>query len=55
MFNDFIKNINAIEDLPKETKELLEMTIEKDKLQEQLDNENELKSSLEELENIVGK
>lgn len=55
VFTDFINNIKSIDNLPKETQELLEMTIKKEELQKQLADENELKNSLEELENIVGK
>ena len=55
VFTDFINNIKSIDNLPKETQELLEMTIKKEELQKQLEDESELKNSLEELENIVGK
>ena len=48
-----INNIKSIDNLPKETQELLEMTIKKEELQKQLEDESELKNSLEELENIV--
>lgn len=55
VFTDFIKNVKTIDSLPKETQELLQLSLEKEELQKQLDEENELKASVKELEDIVGK
>ena len=51
--NDFIKNINKINNLPKETQEILKKSIEKGELQEQFNDEKELKNNIEELNKLV--
>lgn len=42
VLNDFIKNINKINNLPKETQEILKQSIERDELQKQVDDKKEL-------------
>ena len=52
--NDFIRNVNKIDELPKETQEILKQSIEKDDLQKQVNDEKKLKNNIKELESIVG-
>ena len=53
VMTSFMKDIESIDNLPKEALDLLKLSVEKDKLQEQLNIENELKDDIKELEELV--
>ena len=53
VMTNFMSDIESIDNLPKEALDLLKLSVEKDKLQEQLNEEKELTNVVSEIEELV--